>query len=139
MRDKAREVFAALTANTDGSGGGESTLLENFEDVFDNAFASWRVFFRSLKDLTADPESALAELANGGFLAGSELARVTRACVTGCPEAGGADAFLTPSSPAQLLGGSTGTHPSFTSWTSSTSHTSPLVTSPASSYLRSYI
>jgi hypothetical protein len=65
MREKAREVFTALTTPTaDGS-------LENkFEEVFNNDFSAWRVFFRAVKDLTADPESALSALSGTGFLAG---------------------------------------------------------------------
>lgn len=67
MRDKAREVFTELTTATTAAGG--STLGSRFEHVFNNDFASWRVFFRAIKDLTADPESALAELSGNGFLA----------------------------------------------------------------------
>ena len=65
MRDRARDVFVALTGVETGS-----TTLEAFEDVFNNDFSAWRVFFRAVKDLTADNESALAELSGGGFLVG---------------------------------------------------------------------
>ena len=70
MRDKAREVFVALISSNK-----TNTVLANFEEVFSNDFSSWRFFFRALKDLTADPDSALAELAGGGFLAGGASRR----------------------------------------------------------------
>ena len=62
MRDKAREVFTALTSGVEPVGA-------KFDALFNDDFASWRVFFRAIKDLTADTESALAELSGNGFLA----------------------------------------------------------------------
>ena len=69
MRDKAREVFTELTS------GGVSTTADlgtTFEHVFNNNFASWRVFFRAVKDLIADNESKLGELSGNGFLVGGK-------------------------------------------------------------------
>ena len=62
LRQKAQDVFAALAVNG-----------ASFTEFLDTDFSSWRVFFRAVKDFAADQSTALAALANAGFLSRHEI------------------------------------------------------------------
>ena len=62
LRQKAQDVFAALAVNG-----------ASFTEFLDTDFSSWRVFFRAVKDFAADQSTALAALANAGFLGRHEI------------------------------------------------------------------